>query len=528
MRVWEYLDFFAPLLRHRRPRAGGRSIGDLLELVDLADKRDAYVQALSAGHAAAAVPGPRAGPRSAGAAARRAGVRASTRGPGSSCASCCASCARWARPSSSAATSSPSWRSCAPGRHHRPRPGAGQRPRRRTSSAGCDAAPCSASTSWVTTTRSVGARAFLAAEPERRRPSSDAAGRTLELGVPGDDAGRGRAAAQDRGGRASAWPSFAPAASDLEELFLQITAADDAGHDASRRRSEQRRRHDSEAITHRRTHAGAGSPRPVGTSAASWSGITRGQRTRSCAAGCAAGGRSWSLTIYLLLLAAFAFGIYAYLKQQADLDRRAAAGNSDGLVPAVPAAASPRVRALGGHRPRHLQRAAARRDAAGAGPRAGVHDRRDLARAREADARPAGHHAAVHAGHGHRQAVLGARLRVPADPRLDPADGLVFVFGGVGPEDLLRAYVLLFALAFGMGAIGLFISALVKRTQTATVLTFVVVLVLTHRHRRGPSSSGASLATATTRSSTGLADHPAPNRRPRRSCGSTRSSPTWT
>ena len=60
-----------------------------------------------------------------------------------------------------------------------------------------------------------------------------------------------------------------------------------------------------------------------------------------------------------------------------------------------------------------------------------------------------------------------------------PLASVVFAFGGVGPEDLLRGYALLFALAFGMGAIGLFISALVRRTQTATVLTFVAVLVLT-------------------------------------------------
>jgi hypothetical protein len=59
-----------------------------------------------------------------------------------------------------------------------------------------------------------------------------------------------------------------------------------------------------------------------------------------------------------------------------------------------------------------------------------------------------------------------------------PLASLVFVFGAVGPEDLLRGYLMLFALAFGMGAIGLFISALVKRTQTATVLTYVLVLVL--------------------------------------------------
>jgi ABC-type transport system involved in multi-copper enzyme maturation permease subunit len=60
-----------------------------------------------------------------------------------------------------------------------------------------------------------------------------------------------------------------------------------------------------------------------------------------------------------------------------------------------------------------------------------------------------------------------------------PLASLVFVFGGVGPEDLIRGYVFLFALAFGMGAIGLFISALVRRTQTATVLTYVIVLALT-------------------------------------------------
>jgi len=59
-----------------------------------------------------------------------------------------------------------------------------------------------------------------------------------------------------------------------------------------------------------------------------------------------------------------------------------------------------------------------------------------------------------------------------------PLASLVFVFGGVGPEDLLRGYGFLFALAFGMGAIGLFVSALVRRTQTATVITFVVVLLL--------------------------------------------------
>jgi ABC-2 type transport system ATP-binding protein len=48
MKVWEYLDFFA---RCYGISAAGRRrmIGDLLELVDLGDKRDAYVQTLSRG-----------------------------------------------------------------------------------------------------------------------------------------------------------------------------------------------------------------------------------------------------------------------------------------------------------------------------------------------------------------------------------------------------------------------------------------------------------------------------------------------
>ena len=81
MKVWEYLDFFArcygiPAERRRR------MIGDLLELVDLGSKRDTYVQGLSRGHAAAPVPRPRARPRPAGPAPRRAGVRPRPARPG--------------------------------------------------------------------------------------------------------------------------------------------------------------------------------------------------------------------------------------------------------------------------------------------------------------------------------------------------------------------------------------------------------------------------------------------------------------
>jgi hypothetical protein len=42
---------------------------------------------------------------------------------------------------------------------------------------------------------------------------------------------------------------------------------------------------------------------------------------------------------------------------------------------------------------------------------------------------------------------------------------VVFVFGGVGPDDVIRGYIVLFATAFGLGAFGLFCSSLVKRTQ---------------------------------------------------------------
>lgn len=60
-----------------------------------------------------------------------------------------------------------------------------------------------------------------------------------------------------------------------------------------------------------------------------------------------------------------------------------------------------------------------------------------------------------------------------------PVTALVFTFGGVGPEDLLRGYVVLFVTAFGFGTLGLFVSALVKRTQASTVINLVAALALT-------------------------------------------------
>jgi ABC-type transport system involved in multi-copper enzyme maturation permease subunit len=60
-----------------------------------------------------------------------------------------------------------------------------------------------------------------------------------------------------------------------------------------------------------------------------------------------------------------------------------------------------------------------------------------------------------------------------------PLMSLVFAFGGVAPEDVLRVYLLLLVVAFGIGSIGLFMSALIGRTQIATVLSYLIVLALT-------------------------------------------------
>lgn len=60
-----------------------------------------------------------------------------------------------------------------------------------------------------------------------------------------------------------------------------------------------------------------------------------------------------------------------------------------------------------------------------------------------------------------------------------PVSALVFAFGGVGPDDMVKGYVVLFGTAIGYGALGLFVSALLKRTQAATVINLVLVIVLT-------------------------------------------------
>ncbi len=60
-----------------------------------------------------------------------------------------------------------------------------------------------------------------------------------------------------------------------------------------------------------------------------------------------------------------------------------------------------------------------------------------------------------------------------------PITAIVFVFGGVAPDDVIRGYIVLIATALGLGAFGLFCSSIVKRTQAATVITVFGVLAMT-------------------------------------------------
>jgi ABC-type transport system involved in multi-copper enzyme maturation permease subunit len=85
-----------------------------------------------------------------------------------------------------------------------------------------------------------------------------------------------------------------------------------------------------------------------------------------------------------------------------------------------------------------------------------------------------------------------------------PLTAIVFVFGGVGPDDVVRAYTVLIVSAIGLGSMGLFISAVMQRTQGATVVTFFAVLFLSLGTLFGvlfwntmANVSGSGLATGT-------------------------------
>jgi ABC-type transport system involved in multi-copper enzyme maturation permease subunit len=57
-----------------------------------------------------------------------------------------------------------------------------------------------------------------------------------------------------------------------------------------------------------------------------------------------------------------------------------------------------------------------------------------------------------------------------------PLTAVVFVYGGVAPDDVLRGYLVLVVTALGFGAFGLLASSLVKRTQAATAISVFGVL----------------------------------------------------
>jgi ABC-type transport system involved in multi-copper enzyme maturation permease subunit len=59
-----------------------------------------------------------------------------------------------------------------------------------------------------------------------------------------------------------------------------------------------------------------------------------------------------------------------------------------------------------------------------------------------------------------------------------PVSALVLMYGGATIDDILRQQLILFVTAVGFGAIGVFYSALVRRTQAATVLTYSTMLIL--------------------------------------------------
>jgi ABC-type transport system involved in multi-copper enzyme maturation permease subunit len=60
-----------------------------------------------------------------------------------------------------------------------------------------------------------------------------------------------------------------------------------------------------------------------------------------------------------------------------------------------------------------------------------------------------------------------------------PLTAIVFVFGGVFVDDVVRPYAVLLASALGFGALGFFFSALIQRTQAATIATYGAIAVIT-------------------------------------------------
>jgi ABC-2 type transport system permease protein len=59
-----------------------------------------------------------------------------------------------------------------------------------------------------------------------------------------------------------------------------------------------------------------------------------------------------------------------------------------------------------------------------------------------------------------------------------PMASLIFIFGGVAPRDMVKALLVIIAIAITFGVFGLFMSTWLKRTGRATVLSYLVVVVL--------------------------------------------------
>jgi ABC-type transport system involved in multi-copper enzyme maturation permease subunit len=60
-----------------------------------------------------------------------------------------------------------------------------------------------------------------------------------------------------------------------------------------------------------------------------------------------------------------------------------------------------------------------------------------------------------------------------------PITAIVLMYGGASVDDIVRQQLVLLATAVALGAVGLFFSALLKRTQAATVLSYITMLALT-------------------------------------------------
>lgn len=218
------------------------------------------------------------------------------------------------------------------------------------------------------------------------------------------------------------------------------------------------------------------------------------------------------LTIYLLLLAAIAFGIYAYLQRQADLDAALRLRNGDdafgslgGVSPGFALSASVGHALFSGILLLETLLVLILAPAFTAGAISSEREHQTL------DLLVATPLSTLGIVVGKLVAALAwvLVLIVASVPLMS----LVFVFGSVGPDDVIRAYVLLFALAFGMGAVGLFLSALVRRTQAATVLASVVVLVVA-LGSIPVHALWSVLGTTTSRSQSGVTTIRMPNRGP--------------